>query len=85
MNPEIILLGIYTAIMLVLGGIAISLFWEKKDKDELEPPAKKETYERKILVPGKGVFVVPEEKRSPKYHTDADLWVKEQDDLTKGH
>jgi len=37
-------------------------------------------HEKKILVPGKGIFTQPKLKRSPKYWRDDELWAKEQED-----
>lgn len=36
--------------------------------------------EKKVVVPGKGIFSLPKDKKKPKYWTDSELWVKEQDD-----
>lgn len=41
--------------------------------DSIEKP-------KKILVPGRGIFSTPSPKKTPKYLSEEELWVKEQDE-----
>lgn len=84
MGVEQVTLGMTaTTLLISIYALFVAMRVEKK----MERQANQKTFyeamkpkEQKVLVPGKGFFSTPKEKRMPKYYSDSELWVKEQDE-----
>jgi hypothetical protein len=63
-------------------GLIVSLAMSFKAIDMIKQETSKdrESKPKKILVPGRGIFTQPKEKKTPKYHSETDIWLKEQDE-----
>ena len=71
------------AIISALIAIWLSFRAEARVRSYLELKAQNDAIkprEKKVLVPGKGIFTQAKPKRSPKYWRDDELWAKEQED-----
>lgn len=62
----------------------ISLLYSIKTTQYLNAAAELRRQEgpkdKKILVPGRGIFSPPPKKKAPKAWTEEELWVREQDE-----